>query len=85
MFYGIGTWSLIEPSPIDLSPLQVVAVVALYLTGWFLTRGANNQKYALKTNPQHKTFGFMEQRTIEGTRILVSGLYVSSLNVTSHH
>ena len=76
MFYGIGTWSLIAPptATTDLSPSQVAAIVVLYLSGWFLTRGANNQKHALKTSPQRKTFGFMQQRTIEGTRILVSGL-----------
>ena len=76
MFYGIGTWSLIAPptATTDISPSQVAAIVVLYLSGWFLTRGANNQKHALKTSPQRKTFGFMQQRTIEGTRILVSGL-----------
>jgi len=47
----------------------------LFLSGWVITRGANMQKFAYRTNPTKKSFffGMIPQTTIPGTRILCSG------------
>mmetsp|Transcript_22046 Transcript_22046/g.29065 ORF Transcript_22046/g.29065 Transcript_22046/m.29065 type:complete len:521 (-) Transcript_22046:277-1839(-) len=42
----------------DLSAQSTVAILALFLFGWFLTRGANNQKFAFKVDPKKKDFLF---------------------------
>ena len=49
-FYCIGVHTLVSAPPTnDITPAAAVAVGALYLTGWFITRGANLQKYFFKT------------------------------------
>ena len=39
--------------------------MALFLTGWSFTRGANNQKYTFKVDPDAKFLGILEPRYLE--------------------
>ena len=87
-FYSISIAPLItfrpsEGSNSDLSPLTMVAIVGLFLSGWALTRGANMQKFWSRTQPQVKFvfFGLVPQRTLPGTRILVSGWWGLSRHI----
>jgi Delta14-sterol reductase len=78
-FYNIAGMNLaasqIANKSVDVSPEQAVGIVVLFFVGWVITRGANMQKYAYRTNPAAKTFlfGLVQQKTIPGTRILCSG------------
>jgi len=82
-FYGIGVRYLVDNDGQDeMSTLQVLLNLALFLCGWIMTRGANLQKYYLKRNPEDKfvtLFGFLTlpQRTVPGTkrRVLCSGFW----------
>ena len=81
-FYQIGIWSLVMPLEAqDLSAAASFGCIGLFLSGWILTRGANLQKHAFRTNPKADTFNFLfitvKQRTLArsgaGSKILVSG------------
>lgn len=81
-FYQIGIWCLVKPNGVhDMSTAESFVCIGLYLFGWVLTRGANLQKHAFRTNPSAKTFRFLfitvQQRTLSrsgaGSKILVSG------------
>ena len=87
-FYSISIAPLVsfrpsERSNSDLSPMAVAAIVGLFLSGWALTRGANMQKFWSRTQPQEKVvfFGLVQQRTLPGTRILVSGWWGLSRHI----
>jgi len=81
-FYCIGVHTLVSapsssaPSH-DITTVQSAGICALYAFGWFLTRGANLQKYFYKTQPgrKHVFFGLIEQRCVPGTHLLVSGFW----------
>jgi hypothetical protein len=53
-------WSLADQvsnhSSEDLSVLQAVGCATLFFAGWILTRGANMQKHAFRTNPSNKRY-----------------------------
>jgi delta14-sterol reductase len=71
-FYSIPGWYLLhneEPMPV----WQIVGLGALYLTGFVLFRGANEQKHQFKADPTKPIWG----RTPEalGGRLLVSGFW----------
>ena len=83
-FYPIGIHSIIasvatehrlKTGGSDISAACAVGIAVLFFAGWSLTRGANMQKYYFRTQPECKTFlfGLVEQRTLPGTHILVSG------------
>jgi len=77
-FYCIGAFAVAKAEPgEDLSPAQAALTAAVFLAGWVITRGANLQKFYLRTRPDCPTFGFgplvVRQETLPGTRILVSG------------
>ena len=74
MFYCIGLWPLVHATG-DIGGGAATLIVALYLLGWGLTRGANNQKYYFKLGHTGKFLGVVEQRALEGTRILCSGFW----------
>jgi delta14-sterol reductase len=72
-FYGIGVWSLTDIHH-DISPVHAAAAVACFVAGWVMSRGANNQKYAFKTNPTPTSpFLGIAPRVVPGSRILCSG------------
>jgi len=77
-FYCIGVHTIVAASPLhDITPAQSTGICALYLFGWFITRGANLQKYLYKTQPGRKRifFGLVEQRCVPGAHLLVSGFW----------
>ena len=59
----------------DLNSNQAVIIILLFLVGWSITRFSNMQKFLYRTHPQQNKvfFGLIKQKTIPGTRILVSG------------
>jgi hypothetical protein len=73
-FYGIGAFPLVHVTrERDLSTAAAAATAALFLVGWVATRGANLQKFFYRTQPQRTHFLCIAQRTVPGSRILVSG------------
>lgn len=66
-FYSIGVHALV-PATADISVIQAVVIALLFLVGWIITRGANNQKYYFKIAPQLSYFGF---RQTEGSILMV--------------
>jgi hypothetical protein len=85
-FYCVGVWPLLDVTPdSDLSRGAAAAVAALFGGGWVLTRGANLQKFLLKSQggqpaaampwPAMWLVGWVEVRTVEGSagRLLCSG------------
>ena len=71
-FYCIPGYFLIEQSH-DLPLWAAVALVALYITGFWLFRGANAQKNRFKANPDARIWG-RRAETLEG-RLLISGFW----------
>ncbi|KAJ3058735.1 hypothetical protein HDU99_006677, partial [Rhizoclosmatium hyalinum] len=67
----------------DMSILASIFTVLVFYTGWFLTRGANMQKFFYKTDPASASvfFGKVEQKVIPGSRILYSGFWGVSRHV----
>ncbi len=73
-FYGIGAFPLVHVArEHDMSAASACATVALFLVGWVATRGANLQKFFYRTRPERTHFMCIAQRTVPGSRILVSG------------
>lgn len=71
-FYCIAGWSLVHAES-DLSPPFAIVLVALYLFGFWLFRGANEQKHRFKQDERAKIWG-RPAETLEG-RLLVSGFW----------
>ena len=74
-------WGLaVYPDP-GFSPawtnVWLVGTTALFLFGWGISRGANNQKYTFKRWPDRKFLGLIEPKYIEAgdRKILCSGLW----------
>lgn len=83
-FYCIGCFSLVNTKPDEDLSLEIcILIVLLYLFGWILTRGANMQKFYFRKYPTKDTFlfGIINQKTIPGTRILVSGYWGLSRHI----
>lgn len=80
-FYTVGLWSVVQNDHLhDIDLLTCVAIIALFLFGWTLTRGANMQKFYWRisgANSRAFLCGIIEQRTVPGSknRILRSGFW----------
>lgn len=80
-FYCIGAHYLVSEvnnkAQQDMSLTGCLLVAGLFYSGWFLTRGSNLQKFDLKKNPNSKYFfnNLIEQKTLSGTKIIVSGFW----------
>ena len=60
--------------PTELSPLAVVAIVALNIAGYALFRGSNSQKDVFRRNPAHPAISHLKTiSTQKGTKLIVSG------------
>jgi delta14-sterol reductase len=71
-FYSVPGWYLVR----DVDPMpawQVAALAALYLTGFVLFRGSNEQKHQFKEDPKRPIWGKTPE-TIGG-KLLVSGFW----------
>jgi hypothetical protein len=76
-FYNVGLWAVAErPSP-SAPPLLLGAGVALFLSGWVLSRGANLQKFLFKTRPGTPLLALLRPEALVAGehRLLVSGFW----------
>jgi delta14-sterol reductase len=76
--YNIGCFHLVlapRGQGFDMTISQALCVTMVFLTGWSITRFSNMQKYSYRVRPDLDRFfcGLVEQKTIPGTRILISG------------
>ena len=71
-FYSITGWWLIHASA-TLSPISASALVLLFALGFWLFRGANEQKHRFKRDPA-ATIWRRPARSLDG-RLLVSGFW----------
>ena len=72
-FYCIGGWWLVHPVGPPLSPLAAAGIVLLFVFGFWLFRGANQQKHRFRQNPDIRIWG-KPAETLDG-RLLVSGFW----------
>ena len=72
-FYCIAGWWLVHPVAPPLSPLAAAGIVLLFAFGFWLFRGANQQKHRFRQNPDMTIWG-KPARTLDG-RLLVSGFW----------
>ncbi len=82
-FYCVGLWSTAElPNPHTPAAL-LVFYGALFFLGWFLSRGANLQKYFFKTQPEAPFLGFFVQRSISDGKkqLLCNGFWGLSRHI----
>lgn len=71
-FYCLVGWWLVHPSEV-LSPFAAIAIVLLFGIGFWIFRGANQQKHRFKRNSKIKIWG-QPARSLEG-RLLISGFW----------
>ena len=71
-FYCLPGWWLLN-QPVTLSAAGAVAIVALFLFGGWLFRGANQQKHRFKLDPNIRIWG-RPAEALDG-RLLVSGFW----------
>jgi Delta14-sterol reductase len=71
-FYSLPAWYLVHDTE-PLPPAQIAGLAVLYVVGFVLFRGANQQKHQFKADPTRPIWG----RTPEalGGRLLVSGFW----------
>jgi hypothetical protein len=83
-FYAVGLEGLAgQPFPSPSVTWEVCAV-GLFFGGWFLSRGANLQKYWFKKEPTRHAFGLLAPEALtgpDGRRVLVSGFWGLSRHV----
>mmetsp|Transcript_2002 Transcript_2002/g.7242 ORF Transcript_2002/g.7242 Transcript_2002/m.7242 type:complete len:460 (-) Transcript_2002:45-1424(-) len=84
-FYTVGAWptaAIPLSEDVELFSLQVAAWAAVFLAGWVLSRGANNQKHQFKQDPDRAFFfGLVRPKSVvvlskkskQRTRLLCSG------------
>ena len=71
-FYCLPGWWLVH-APDPLSPAAAMPIVLLFAFGFWLFRGANQQKHGFKRDPDIRIWG-QPARTLDG-RLLVSGFW----------
>ncbi len=71
-FYCIAGWWLVHDA-VPLSPVAAVALVLLFAFGFWIFRGANQQKHRFKRDPHAVIWG-QPARSLDG-RLLVSGFW----------
>lgn len=80
MFYPIGAWSIASSLSIRHPSCLLFAAFVSFLTGWVLSRGANNQKFLFKTNPKATFLGVIPPEAI-GEQLLCSGFWGLSRHI----
>jgi len=71
-FYCLPAWWLLY-SPVEITPMTATAIGVLFAFGFWLFRGANQQKHSFKRNPNIRIWG-KPARTLDG-RLLISGFW----------
>ncbi len=72
-FYCIAGWWLVNADAPALNPFAAVAIVLLYVFGFWMFRGANYQKHRFKRDPSVTIWG-RPAEALDG-RLLVSGFW----------
>ena len=72
-FYCIAGWWLVDAAGPPLSPGAAAGIVALFVFGFVLFRGANGQKHRFRQDPDTRIWGRTAQ-SLDG-RLLVSGFW----------
>ena len=72
-FYCLTGWWLVDATAPALPPLAATGLVLLFVFGFWLFRGANEQKHRFKQNPDIRIWG-KPAETLDG-RLLVSGFW----------
>ena len=72
-FYSIVGWWLVDATGPGMSPAAAVALVLLYILGFWTFRGANTQKHRFKRNSHARIWG-RPAESLDG-RLLVSGFW----------
>ena len=76
-FYSIAGWYLIDQRE-PLEPAAGAALVALYLAGFCLFRGANEQKHRFKLDPHGTIWGKPAERWAASCWCPASGAWAAS-------
>jgi len=71
-FYSLPGWWLVD-APETLSPAGAGAILAMFLLGGWIFRGANQQKHEFRENPETTIWGKPAEAL--GGRLLVSGFW----------
>ncbi len=71
-FYSLPGWWLVS-APETLSPAGAGAILAIFLLGGWIFRGANQQKHSFRENPRIRIWGKPAEAL--GGRLLVSGFW----------
>ncbi len=72
-FYCLAGWWLVDASGPELPLPAAVGIVALFVFGFWIFRGANEQKHRFKQDPNIKIWG-KPAESLDG-RLLVSGFW----------
>jgi delta14-sterol reductase len=71
-FYSLPAWWLLHDET-PMEPWQIAALAALYVTGFVLFRGSNEQKHQFKADPSRPIWGKKPEAL--GGKLLVSGFW----------
>lgn len=83
-FYPLNAYLLASlPTDPDITKESAIGISVLFFLGWFLTRGANMQKYKFRVYSEKRYFfyGLIIQKTIPNSRILCSGFWGVSRHI----
>ncbi len=72
-FYCLAGWWLVDASGPALSPIAAAGIVLLFVFGFWLFRGSNQQKHRFRQDPAIRIWG-KPVETLDG-RLLVSGFW----------
>jgi len=78
-FYIIGGWNAVTLQDPKTPNYILILYCVIFVIGWILSRGANNQKYYFKTNPKQAFLG-IKPIAIDN-RILISGWWGLSRHI----
>ena len=72
-FYCLAGWWLVDASGPALPPIAAAGIVLLFVFGFWLFRGSNEQKHRFRQDPDTRIWG-KPAETLDG-RLLVSGFW----------
>lgn len=73
-FYCVGLWTTAEAPNPGTPGFSLACFVAMFFSGWVLSRGANLQKFRFKQDPHAKAFGVLDPHPLtDGERYVLTG------------
>ena len=80
-FYTLGLHPLVATAT-SVTPSVAAACGGIFLLGYTLSRGANNQKFAYRVDPARPfLFGLVPQRAVPNSRLLCSGWWALARHI----